>query len=248
LEILQFEGLLAGPLPARIRRLLGYTGGFELGLWGEVSFVRYRPAAWSGVFACGIRLAEGPRGGFWVVDAGTRDGAWGAVFYVSRRPPVVVVQAADVDEFVEQALDLARPGRRSPLLDVVCRETQRIWREDPYVESHARALHSPEPAVSGFASQVGARYAIVDLRAARVGSGFAYALQGEEPRVRRRASELLFGVERPPTLRVRRWVSRLAASRNRAVTVLHSARARLSFVPPGGCSAQHIEDRRPGGW
>jgi hypothetical protein len=46
-----------------------------------------------------------------MVHVNSKNGAWGAVFFVSHDPPVIVIQAARLEEFLSQVLD---PTRSEP--------------------------------------------------------------------------------------------------------------------------------------
>jgi len=117
------------------------------------------------------------------------------VLFVSHDPPVVVVQAADLAQYVHQVLAVGRSDDAQELDEVATHASLRIWREDPDLIDVVAARQSADPMLSKFAAELPDAYRIADLRNAGRGTGFTWGRNGPQTDVRRFDSELLFGIE-----------------------------------------------------
>ncbi len=133
-------------------------------------------------------------GNSWIVDVDPDEGRWGTVFFACHDPPVVVIQAADVGDFVAQILAIGR-GDGDETERIRGEAVDRVWLEDPFVVSKADAVNQGDAAVTAFAERVPDGLGIADLRAASPGAGFAWSRSGPEEHVVRSGSDLLFAAQ-----------------------------------------------------
>jgi SMI1 / KNR4 family (SUKH-1) len=193
--IAEFQKRLPGPLPNDIRELLGYSAGFHLASVGSVHFAEATDSQFTKALPFAITLLADGSGNFWEVDVISKSGAWGAVFFVSHDPPVIVVQAPDLETFLWQVLDPNQSNPKNALNHVRKVGAARIWKDDPWLILVRDARTVQDPAVSNFAEQLPENFRLADLRSKEIGSGFSWGLAGPNTEVRRDGAELLFGVE-----------------------------------------------------
>jgi hypothetical protein len=193
-EIDALEARLSARLPAAARELLAFASGFVWTPFGRVSFVGEDVFEFHDLLPSGIPLAGDGYGNFWALDVRPDNGAWGTVLFVSHDPPVVVVQARDLDGFVSQVL--ARTSVEGVTVQLPPKMAlERIWLDNPYVIEIRGARGSPDPLVRTFAHTLPDLFGVVDLRSANEGIGFAWGRDGRRSKIVRYGSELLFGIE-----------------------------------------------------
>lgn len=93
-------------LPKYIEELLCFTKGFDLPILGEINFYHYNLFGFEDAFPRSIQLAGDGAGNFWLVDIDSK-GNWNAIFYVCHDPPVIVKQAKNIEEFIQQLEEYA---------------------------------------------------------------------------------------------------------------------------------------------
>lgn len=194
-EIAEFQKQLPGPLPDDIRELLVYSAGFDLASVGSVNFTGTTDFQFTKALPFAVTLLGDGSGNFWVVDVNGKSGAWGAIFFVSHDPPVLVVQAPELGTFLSQILDPSHNSPKNALNHVRKVSAMRIWKDDPWLISVRDARNVQDPVVSNFAEQLPENFRLADLRPREVGSGFSWGLAGPNAEVRRDEADLLFGVE-----------------------------------------------------
>jgi cell wall assembly regulator SMI1 len=207
-EIAEFQKRLPGPLPDDIRELLVYSAGFDLASVGSVNFTRATDSQFTKALPFAVTLLGDGSGNFWVVDVNGKNGAWGAVFFVSHDPPVLVVQAQELRTFLSQILDPSHSDPKNGLNHVRKVSAMRIWKDDPWLISVRDARNVQDPVVSNFAEQLPENFRLADLRPKEVGSGFSWGLAGPNAEVRRDRADLLFGVEQKAPSFLKRVLTR----------------------------------------
>lgn len=140
------------------------------------------------VFPIGFALAGDGLGNEWVVDVDPTSGAWGAVFYACHDPPVFVVEARTLADFLEAIFDSGRSLANEGAQEV-------IWDGDPFVRAARDPSIQADPLLRAFAEEVGPGYRIADLRALAIGSGFSWGRAGPEADTRRLGREYVFAIE-----------------------------------------------------
>jgi len=194
-EVREFEKRQGAPLSSEAREVLLFASGFTYEPFGGVTFLGKDDFTFPSLFPKAIALAGDGSGNFWVLDVREDSGAWGRVLFVSHDPPVVVVQAADLAQYVHQVLAVGRSDDAQELDEVATHASLRIWREDPDLIDVVAARQSADPMLSKFAAELPDAYRIADLRNAGRGTGFTWGRNGPQTDVRRFDSELLFGIE-----------------------------------------------------
>jgi hypothetical protein len=190
-EITEFERRFPKGVPADILELLAFTSGFEFAPLGLIDFRGRLPFEFEEAFPCGLPLAGDDLGNFWIQDISPETGLWGAIFFVCHDPPVIVVQATSLAEFLRQIFAPHMSAIKNIREDVV----PRIWANNPYSVKIEDALSSSDSAISTFARQLKGSFKITDLRSAKIGSGFSFGSHGPETEVRRYGGEPIFAVE-----------------------------------------------------
>src|SRR6267378_3758005 len=127
-EIAQFQKGKPGRLPDHIRALLSYSAGFLLPSVGNVHFTGTGGFEFSNAFPGSLALLADGSGNFWVVDINPSNGEWGTIFFVSHDPPVLVVQAPELGEFLLQILEPSESNPKNALNYVRKEAVPRIWK------------------------------------------------------------------------------------------------------------------------
>jgi hypothetical protein len=194
-EIQEFEGRFPKGLPVEIRELLAFSSGFEFAPFGLVDFRGRLPFEFEDAFPDGLPLAGDDSGNFWVQDIHPESGLWGAIFFVSHDPPVVVVQATLLVDFLHQIFDFGRAPYKSAIANIKEKVVPQIWADDSYSIKVEDARSSSDSTMSTFARQLPENSKIIDLRPGKIGSGFSFGSHGSETRVQRYGDEPIFAVE-----------------------------------------------------
>lgn len=211
-QVAELEDSLQLELPEEIRELLLFTSGFEFEPVGYVDFCDTGSFGFEEMFPVGLPLFGDGSGNFWVQDIRRDTGAWAGVFFVCHDPPVTVVQARSLAEFLEQIFDLGRPPHRSQLTEVRASAVHRIWRDDRLLTVEDVGAVT-DASLSAFAGQLEKGWGIADLRSAEVGVGFSWGRNGPETIIRRHQAEPIFAVKTPKRRGVRALLARERKSR-----------------------------------
>lgn len=188
------------PLPSEIRELLQGVGGFEGGAAEFVDFTgrscsfEYQPA-----FPQGLPIAADGFGNFWVVDLLPSSRTWGPIYFACHDPPIILYQSPDLAHFLDELFKCNTPPYQSLVDDVREDRLLDVWGSNPDVCSHASALASDDDALREFAQSLDPSFAIIDLRAGKIGSGFAWGRYGPDTNVRRFGAAPVFAYRKPPT-------------------------------------------------
>jgi hypothetical protein len=179
-------------VPAELRELLKFTAGLpDL----EVGFLGFGFGL-DEAFPCGFTIRTDGYGNDWVLDADPRTGELGPVFFACHDPAVIVLQSASLAEFLEEVLNLYRPGGKSRLeqRDSLVDE---VLDRNPGLQSVTELRDSPDAEIRAFAAELDDRFLVVDLRDGAVGSGFEWGKFGADTIIRRRGSQLIFAIAAP---------------------------------------------------
>jgi len=142
------------------------------------------------VFPHALPIAHDGFGNCWIVDV-TGEG-WGGVYYVCHDPPVVVFQLPDVEAFLVEVGRFREPGRRNEIDQVHDEHASDLWRRAGAGIPRAEAFASNDPEMRAFAASLPEGAALVDLRSARTGQGFAWSRGGSHPRWVRKGARPLW--------------------------------------------------------
>ncbi|NJL29609.1 MAG: SMI1/KNR4 family protein [Thermoanaerobaculia bacterium] len=210
-EIAGLETRWKRPLPRPIKELLAVYSGFVFAPMGLVRFQGMEDCALPEIFPLSRALAKDDEGNQWIIDIRVDAEDWGPVFFVCHDPPVVVLQANDLSELLEQIFGSARAGQPN-LIDIVSQKLAlEVWKTGSVGIPIQDAKIFADEELRFFANELPDDWAIIDLRARRVGSGFAWGRGGPTTPLARMGSELIFAVgpSRKPTF-FRRLLTRIA--------------------------------------
>lgn len=183
-------------IPDHIRELLEFSSGFLFFGLDAVLFDSAREFEISNLIPKSIRVAGDGYGNYWVLDVDNA-GNWGSVFYVCNDPAVIVKQAEDLTEFLQQLHEFGKEVRKSSLSMIRDIVTNDIWNREDGLISREDALLSEDEQLAEFAQQLPFHYFIGDLRNKPVGAGFAWGKFTTDTRnlIRHREGHL-WGIER----------------------------------------------------
>jgi len=136
-------------------------------------------------------------GNFWVVDIEPEQHT-GAVIFWCHDPAVMVIQAPTLSEFLQQILEISKPGQTNLLRFVRKERSRQIWVSDPYLMPIEEVRQSNDPELAVFAQELSGTVDIADLRKCEIGSRFSWGKTDSE--VRRYKDKLIFGIEKKRTL------------------------------------------------
>jgi hypothetical protein len=185
-------------LPADIKELLQYASGFYFSGIDEITFDRSSEFGLDNLFPWSVQLADDGFGNSWILDV-DKQGNWGAVFYVSHDPAVVVKHSNNLTEFLQHIDEYGKKGSASHLGVILEETAQEIWKNNSGFIAPEIAKQSGDESLTGFASQLADNYVIIDLRNRPNGTGFAWGKynQGVE-NAKRYKGELLWAIEKEP--------------------------------------------------
>jgi cell wall assembly regulator SMI1 len=196
LEIEQLEAVLGVPLPGELRRLLQHTGGID-GALESIDFSgRNLDFEEHDIFPAGLPIAHDGFGNFWVLDLTPATTEQAPVFFACHDAPVILYQSPDLGHFLGETFRMYTPPHASLVDDVHEDRLFDVWRQNPGTLDHASALAGDED-MHAFASELGDRFLIVDLRSPEIGMGFSWGRYGPRTEVRRHGYERLFAYARP---------------------------------------------------
>jgi hypothetical protein len=145
------------------------------------------------LFPHGFPVAADGFGNFWVADLSAASTAIGPIYYACHDPPIVAYQSATLGQFLEDLFKLNLPPHESPIDDVHERESVEIWKRGPGVLGLEAARASADPVLASFARGLPEGFSVSDLRAAKIGDGFAWGRFGPETRIVRHGTLPVWG-------------------------------------------------------
>jgi hypothetical protein len=198
-EVSAFARPLPSPLSDDVRDLLEFCSGIE-GALEQIDFT-------GGDFKSGFGpdfllphahpIAHDGFGNFWAVDLQPGSANWGPIYFCCHDAPVMLVQAATVQQFVGEVLKMYIAPHKSLIDDVHEDRLVDVWRKNPGVIAHANALVSPDPDIRTFAAILDSGFELIDLRDAPVGIGLSWGRYGPNTEVKRFDSKPIFAYRRP---------------------------------------------------
>jgi hypothetical protein len=178
-EILSLEHLLGQPLPGLLKFLLRETRGVRKHD-DELSFDEISENL-STIFPSALQLTKSDSGDPWIVDLCGSN--MGCVFFLCHDPPVVLLSALTLFDFVDQ---YAKED-----FETLVRQTKgavhRIWKDT------AASLRETSPFLWPELPNH-ERFTFADLRHSDVGDGFSWAPEGRVVELRRHKCDLVFAV------------------------------------------------------
>lgn len=188
-ELLALEAGLPAPLPREIREALMVSKGLANGPLESFSLVDLEGFGLEEMFPYAYSIAHDGFGNYWVLDLLPTSTGWSPVYYVCHDPPVVVWQAATIDEFLQSAIAMWQPGPRSAVDLVHDDSTATIWRSNPLARPRDEIVNGADAALRSFAEAQPPTALIADLRNAATGDGFSWGVFGPRTDIRRWGTE-----------------------------------------------------------
>jgi hypothetical protein len=195
-EIVALENDFGMPLPAELRAMLQLCSGIDcpnpeefdvsLNAGGMYDAGAFLPVS--------VTLARDVAGNFFAADLSQKPTDSAPVYFLCHDPPVVMLAARTVTDFIELAIT---PNAVFP-------DAGLIWSTNPGVLSHAEATAGDET-MRKFAADLDDTWLFVDLRNAAVGDGFSWGRYGAETENRRAGAEPIFAYQK----RKLSWFQRL---------------------------------------
>jgi hypothetical protein len=145
----------------------------------------------------GLPIAQDGCGNYWVMDLQPESPNWGPIYFCCHDAPVMLLQAATVQQFVSEVFKMYIPPHTSLINDVHEDRLFEVWRKNPGIFAHASALASPDPDIRAFAADLDASFDLIDLRDAQIGMGLSWGRYGPKTEVRRFGSKPIFAYRRP---------------------------------------------------
>ncbi len=193
-EIRELEASVPAPLPDEIREALQVSKGLVNGPLESFSLIDLEGFGLEELFPHAYSIGHDGFGNFWLLDLLPASTSWGPVFYACHDPPVIAYQAATVEEFLQEAVAMWRTAPRSRV-DIVHEDVvHQIWRDDPDLITAAVASTAGDSVLAQFAASVPPTAQIADLRAPRLGHGFAWGRHGPGTTLRRAGTERLWAI------------------------------------------------------
>jgi len=203
-EIDTFQEGLACALPAEVRELLAYCGGFN---GGSVDFVDFTgqdcDCEFSEVFPQGLPIAADGCGNFWIVDLWPDSKRWGPIYFACHDPAVILYQSPSLEHFLTELFKTSVPPYESSIDAVREDRLFQVWSKNPGVMSQEECMRSTDAELRRFAETLGPSFQIIDMRNAGVGFGFSWGRYGPGTINRRHGALSIFAYERqerPPGL------------------------------------------------
>ena len=193
--------VLSLPVPpsADIRDLLTFCSGIE-GTLEQIDFTGRTLRDGFGaevLMPHGLAIAHDGVGNHWVVDLQPGTQYWGPIYFCCHDAPVMLLQAATVQQFVSEVFKMYVPPHQSLIDDVHEDRLFDVWRTNPGVMAHSNATASPDPDLQAFAAGLDVDFEILDLRNARVGMGFSWGRYGPKTEVIRFGDQAIFAYRKP---------------------------------------------------
>jgi cell wall assembly regulator SMI1 len=196
-ELEALERRLPAPLPAEIRDALLVTKGLANGPLETFSLLDLEGFGMEEVFPHAYSIAHDGFGNYWVIDLLPNSTSWGPIYYACHDPPVIVYQAAGVEQFLRDAIAMGQGGPRSPV-DIVHEDaTSRIWDANPLARPRNEVLTAGDAGLSHFAESRPDKALIADLRTAKTGDGVSWGVYGPRTNIVRWDVEPVWGILRP---------------------------------------------------
>jgi hypothetical protein len=167
--------------------LLGLCAGIE----GALDRIDFTGRELSLGFGSGVLLphalpiAHDGFGNFWAVDLQPGSANWGPIHFCCHDAPVMLVQAATVQQFVSEVLKMYIAPRKSLIDDVHEDRLFDVWRKNPGVIAHANAVVSSDADIRTFAAGLDSGFELIDLRDAPTGMGLSWGRYGPNTEVKR---------------------------------------------------------------
>lgn len=197
-EIAELEATLPCPMPQELLTVLRHCRGFQGG--GVARFVDFtgKDCMYEQleIFPHGFPIAGDVYGNSWVVDLSPNSTTCGPIYYACHDAPVILFQSPSLEHFLVELFKSCLPPHRSLVVDVHEDSLFEVWNQNPGVVNQEACLKSNDPVLSAFARELDASFQIIDLREAKIGSGFSWGRYGPRTVIRRYGMAPIFAYQR----------------------------------------------------
>lgn len=175
-------------LTIEMKDLLSYSRGFEIPntFLEPISFEDFDFCIFEQLLNFCLFFTHDGIGGFWIQEI-SNNGTWGNIYYLGHDPAVLIKQADDLPEFIEQLNEYILIGEDSFFSEVFEKKAIKIYEGKGLLLEIDEALSSKDDTLRTFALNYNKDWFIADMRNAKKGEGFrleadyAYTIRcGEE--------------------------------------------------------------------
>lgn len=165
-------------IPDDIIELMKYTSGFKFDFFEPFSFNTIEWFGLENIFPASVQVVGDGSGNCWIIDI-KQNGDWGEVFFVCHDPAVIVKQADNLTELLQQMQELGEKGERSVFHRIYEDDRYKVWEEPGGgligVED---AKKSGDTVLRAIALELPEDTKIADLRNKINGTGFYWGMKG----------------------------------------------------------------------
>jgi len=212
--LVQFESSLPCAIPAEVRELLQYCGGFDIG-FGEdaiadgVFFLAGGDAPdYEGISQHSVTIARDGDGNYWMIDLTAQSTEFGPIFFASHDPPVFVFQSETLSHFLKEIFKLGNDPWTSEISEVHNKYSIEVWSKNPGILTYDQCLVGSDPDLHAFAKSLNESHLFFDLRNPSLGAGFSWGMDGADTVCKRFGDKRIFAVQK----KERSWFQRLFGS------------------------------------
>lgn len=160
-------------IPSEFENLLKYTKGIDspTGILDEFRFNQIEKFFDQGLLGSVINFGGDGLGGYWVQEIKTNK-TFGKILFVGHDPPVLIKQANNLEEFLDQYYHFLLDSENSFIRKLYNEIAFQIYEEKGILMEQIDALKSKDPEIKKFANRFDKEWYIVDLRNVKNGVGF----------------------------------------------------------------------------
>lgn len=179
-----------------LAELLNYSGGFLLqrGFLSEIRFDDMGIFWFKELLQFCLKITGDGAGNYWVQEI-KQNGNWGAVYFVSHDPGVIIKQADSLSDFLSQIEEYAQKGDNSFLVEVYNNKAMEIYKGKGGLLVYKEVVNSSDVVLREFVASFDEKWVFGDLRNAKKGEGFC--LEASYRETIRCEEELIWALKKP---------------------------------------------------
>lgn len=160
-------------IPSDYENLLKYTKELEspTGILSELRFSHIEKFFQKNLLGLVISFGEDGIGGCWVQEI-KRNGCFGKILFVGHDPAVLIKQANNLEEFLDQYYDFLLDSENSFIGKLYGKIAFEIHEGKGLLIEHSEVIKSKDLILQRFANEFNQEWYIADLRNAKNGEGF----------------------------------------------------------------------------
>lgn len=172
-EIAQFKSTIPKEnIPHELINLLRHSRGIiiKYSLFNEIRFDDIGEFGFHQLIQLCLTLTGDGAGNFWIQEI-TSEGIFGEVFFVCHDPPVLIKQADNLKEFLDQIKEHLHNPEESFITEISDKKLIQIYKSEERLIKFTDAIKSQDNIMSEFAKNFDTQWVFGDLRKAKIGSG-----------------------------------------------------------------------------